>query len=154
MSIYIKHYDEGDSLTHYGVKGMKWKHHKLHGNGLSSEYVKEYLSNRGGTESLPSLKKNSTMSSRKMTSKERAKSKIDSVLSKSKKKLRKAEHDTRFGVYNATRKVMKKTGYSSKYSPQEVVKLKKKKREKEYAKNRRAHKVAAKISGINKYLNK
>lgn len=27
-NVYIKHYAEEDSLTHYGVKGMKWKHHK------------------------------------------------------------------------------------------------------------------------------
>ena len=202
MSVYIKHYDEeGDSLTHYGVKGMKWRKHKnnhyveyehdsdgyttgfkVHKNVSGSEYgigtganklkseaAKRKLEARRRTEglrnrslyskskSLEAIYKNGKREERRKK-REQAKKKVLSVLNKSKKtaskKLRKAEHDTRFGVYNATRKVMKTTGYSSKYSPQEVVKLKKKKREKEYAKNRRAHKVAAKISGINKYLNK
>lgn len=27
-NVYIKHYADEDSLTHYGVKGMKWRHHK------------------------------------------------------------------------------------------------------------------------------
>lgn len=27
-NVYIKHYADEDSLTHYGVKGMKWRHRK------------------------------------------------------------------------------------------------------------------------------
>lgn len=40
MSIYIKH-SEDDSLTHYGVKGMKWKHHKYRDKllGLAERYA-------------------------------------------------------------------------------------------------------------------
>ena len=50
MNTYIKHYDEGDSLTHYGVKGMKWGKHKIkfkpEGNIKSSIwFAKEQIKN-------------------------------------------------------------------------------------------------------------
>ena len=31
-NLYIKHSDDENSLTHYGVKGMKWRKHKARGN--------------------------------------------------------------------------------------------------------------------------
>lgn len=34
---YIKHYAEEDSLTHYGVKGMKWRKHKR--RDIEREYL-------------------------------------------------------------------------------------------------------------------
>lgn len=37
-NVYIKHSDDENSLTHYGVKGMKWRKHKARGNDETSIY--------------------------------------------------------------------------------------------------------------------
>ena len=54
-AIYIKHATEGDSLTHYGVKGMKWHKHKA--KYIDDQYLKELEAN-GGNASNYSNKKN------------------------------------------------------------------------------------------------
>ena len=108
MSIYIKFTDDNsDSLTHYGVKGMKWKHRKH-----SSEYEQEMAYNSKSNDlprsSYPTRKKTtprlydegekkSSLKSRKSAKyySDKAKKKINKALSKTKKKIKKETNKTR-----------------------------------------------------------
>lgn len=60
-SVYIKHYADEDSLTHYGVKGMKWRKHKT--KHIDDQYLSELAYNSKKNPEPPTY---SSISSKKV----------------------------------------------------------------------------------------
>lgn len=181
-NVYIKHYADEDSLTHYGVKGMKWRHHKsifgLH-TGYNEDITRQLQEaaqvrnmerdahrndgsikqrlGQAGLAARAEAKRRQSASYRvssvfkkagrsTLGASKKAVSKGKSIFNNIRSSSASVEKKARWGVYKRVRAPLK-----SKYTPEQVVKLPANKRNKEFAKNRRANNVAVFVSGINKY---
>lgn len=93
-TIYIKHYvdEDSNSLTHYGVKGMKWKRRRknLSGDiirattGKSKEYWEE-LSSNSGKRTLPQQFNDRRKEYSRKQQNSKGKNKVNQVSKKAKK---------------------------------------------------------------------